>query len=634
MRKQNRKKNIWFSISNLIAINAKKKRVVEAIELLSPRVNAVRCVASVRRGEQRFAEPTWVAGVVRFGFIILLIVAAFGLSVKAEESWLWPVEDTNPVISVVNQGGYGYRGAVPGARAASTYHWAVDISDTISGQSIKGLPIRAAKSGVCEVVQEKSAGGYGIYVDMKHEDGYYSRYAHMSKTTVELGEHVKQGDVIGYVGITGTASGYHLHFAIATEPDWGNGRANESGKTIDPCSLAYIYMDKDGQLIQMDLEQKVKPAVPEKKDPLDDKPQTGDTTDIENTAHQDETTDPKKNTVHQNETTKQETEAPHFEQYRVMCDKLNLRDGKGTENIILKTIPGGTELEISTVEDGWGVTSYKNITGWISMDFVLLSSLADLQSNTDDADLLQIELCGQLLISGEENEPVIEGMKLDWTAFQDVKRYNIFWADSQGKYGKPLTETPVEGTSFVDLKHINMDTNYYTVCPVFEDESEGPSGFDARTYNKGQVRSNELMLTNKSGRSKAKIKPTNFLLLKINSPQMQIDELMREIDPGRDTTPIIYEERTLAPIRTIIEAFGGTLNWDGDAQKITMSVNDVTVEMWINRTAYLVNGRNKKMDTAPLILNERTMVPLRFVAESFQCRITWIAATQEILITR
>ena len=63
-----------FLFSSLIAIYANKKRVVEAIELLSPRVSAVRCVAGVRRGEPRFAEPTWVAGVVRFGCLRIRIL--------------------------------------------------------------------------------------------------------------------------------------------------------------------------------------------------------------------------------------------------------------------------------------------------------------------------------------------------------------------------------------------------------------------------------------------------------------------------------------------------------------------------------------------------------------------------------
>jgi len=54
-------------ISRLIAINANKEQVVEAIELLTPCISAVRREASVRRGEPRFAEPTWVVGKAHFG---------------------------------------------------------------------------------------------------------------------------------------------------------------------------------------------------------------------------------------------------------------------------------------------------------------------------------------------------------------------------------------------------------------------------------------------------------------------------------------------------------------------------------------------------------------------------------------
>ena len=63
--------NIWnIIISRLIASNAKEKQVIRAIELLTPCVSSVRRIAGVRRGEPRFAEPTWVAGVVRFGRLI------------------------------------------------------------------------------------------------------------------------------------------------------------------------------------------------------------------------------------------------------------------------------------------------------------------------------------------------------------------------------------------------------------------------------------------------------------------------------------------------------------------------------------------------------------------------------------
>lgn len=78
-----------------------------------------------------------------------------------------------------------------------------------------GTPIRAAAAG--EVVVAKSSGwngGYGSYVVVQHAGGSQTLYAHMSKVTASDGESVGKGDVIGYVGQTGIATGPHLHFEI------------------------------------------------------------------------------------------------------------------------------------------------------------------------------------------------------------------------------------------------------------------------------------------------------------------------------------------------------------------------------------------------------------------------------------
>ncbi len=69
--------------------------------------------------------------------------------------------------------------------------------------------------------------GYGQLVEIKHADGYKSRYAHLKKAKVKLGESVKEREPIGIVGRTGRASTAHLHFEIIT-PD---------GYFIDPLLL-------------------------------------------------------------------------------------------------------------------------------------------------------------------------------------------------------------------------------------------------------------------------------------------------------------------------------------------------------------------------------------------------------------
>lgn len=78
-----------------------------------------------------------------------------------------------------------------------------------------GTPIMAAATG--DVVVARAGGwngGYGSYVVISHDNGSQTLYAHMSKVAAYDGEHVVQGQVIGYVGTTGDSTGPHVHFEI------------------------------------------------------------------------------------------------------------------------------------------------------------------------------------------------------------------------------------------------------------------------------------------------------------------------------------------------------------------------------------------------------------------------------------
>ena len=75
---------------------------------------------------------------------------------------------------------------------------------------------------VIEDVQDK----YGNYCIIEHDGTYSTVYGHMASLNVSYGQHVNQGDVIGYVGSTGWSTGYHLHFEI---------RVN--GSPVDPESI-------------------------------------------------------------------------------------------------------------------------------------------------------------------------------------------------------------------------------------------------------------------------------------------------------------------------------------------------------------------------------------------------------------
>ena len=77
-----------------------------------------------------------------------------------------------------------------------------------------GTPIMAAKSGV--VVLSTYGSSYGNHVAIAHADGMRTMYCHMSSRAVSAGQTVSQGQVIGYVGSTGSSTGNHLHFEVWT----------------------------------------------------------------------------------------------------------------------------------------------------------------------------------------------------------------------------------------------------------------------------------------------------------------------------------------------------------------------------------------------------------------------------------
>ncbi len=79
----------------------------------------------------------------------------------------------------------------------------------------RGTPIMAAAAG--DVIVARAGGwngGYGSYVVIQHDNGSQTLYAHMSKVATYDGAHVQQGEVIGYVGMTGLTTGPHVHFEI------------------------------------------------------------------------------------------------------------------------------------------------------------------------------------------------------------------------------------------------------------------------------------------------------------------------------------------------------------------------------------------------------------------------------------
>ena len=137
-----------------------------------------------------------------------------GGSVNVGSSWIVPCSYkklTSP---------FGLRDT--GIAGASTYHQGVDLSAN------SGTPIVASRGGTVTTATYGNSAGY--YVTINHGDGFSSIYMHMSNYIVSAGQTVSQGQTIGYVGKSGVASGYHLHFGIAY-----------NGSYVNPCNYVSLY---------------------------------------------------------------------------------------------------------------------------------------------------------------------------------------------------------------------------------------------------------------------------------------------------------------------------------------------------------------------------------------------------------
>jgi regulator of sigma E protease len=124
----------------------------------------------------------------------------------------------------------------------------------------------------------------------------------------------------------------------------------------------------------------------------------------------------------------------------------------------------------------------------------------------------------------------------------------------------------------------------------------------------------------------------NFtIILNSDNPYMTVNGLKQEIDPGRGTKPVIKNNITLAPIRAIVEALGGSIDWNDTEKMVAVTLKDTTLRLWINKPQAQVDApllilkwideSNHKI--IPEIINGRTMVPVRFIAENLGCNIGW-----------
>ncbi len=202
-------------------------------------------------------------------------------------------------------------------------------------------------------------------------------------------------------------------------------------------------------------------------------------------------------------------------------------------------------------------------------------------------------------------------------------------------------------TGFKVYRKESSETNFEMLADLPTDISE--TKYIDKTVSPGKTYTYRVVAYNSVGSANSNdasiTTPSNavqqtVIKLQPDSEMMLVNGVSKEIDPGRGTKPVIIPKwgRTVVPIRAIVEALGGTIEWDGVARKVTIHFNGTTIELWIDNPKARVNGTAKWIDennhdVKPIIVNSRTMLPLRFVAENLGCKVDWNGTTRTITLT-
>ena len=126
--------------------------------------------------------------------------------------------------------------------------------------------------------------------------------------------------------------------------------------------------------------------------------------------------------------------------------------------------------------------------------------------------------------------------------------------------------------------------------------------------------------------------PKTTIILQLDNPKMYVNGVETDIDPGYGTKPITVNGRTILPIRAIMESLGGTVGWVQDEQKITIDVSDTNITMWVGRQDYYVNGVMQTLEVAPVVVNSRTLLPLRAILENIGYIVEWNNEFRAVII--
>lgn len=195
-----------------------------------------------------------------------------------------------------------------------------------------------------------------------------------------------------------------------------------------------------------------------------------------------------------------------------------------------------------------------------------------------------------------------------------IKRGMTLSLDSNGEYkGRKIKISPrVINYSFEDMT-----------------ASVDPNNFNINIQDYGRNPKIIAKLGDKTSTLSLYDENTKLIKMKINDVNYSINGEGKKMD----AKPFIKNDRTLVPLRFIVEAIGGEVNWDNDNRLVTVNSKGKTIVLPIDSKTIKIDGKDVNIDQAAIIKGDRTFVPIRFIAENLDMVVNYINDTRVIEIS-
>ncbi|MEF3305153.1 stalk domain-containing protein [Paenibacillus sp. GYB003] len=193
--------------------------------------------------------------------------------------------------------------------------------------------------------------------------------------------------------------------------------------------------------------------------------------------------------------------------------------------------------------------------------------------------------------------------------------------------GKTQLISLSEFANWSDWKTLSADlTKYNFAYPITMTRlyvANPENGHDEREL-KGQIAFDDIAFQYKKSTPSAK-----------NSVKLTIDQKSLTVNGSPlvlDQAPVIYKGNTLVPVRFVIEAMGGQLTWVDGERKVILIKDNHLIELWLDKTGLIADGEAIEAEVPPLLMTERTMVPLRIISERMGWKVTWDEQTRSVTL--